>query len=102
MWIILKKSTIPTVKCIDWEENKLPVLGITISIGIAAYVAEYHDTLDTFIGCADTVLHAAKDAGRNTICSHNRIIHMGQLRLFGDAGGAINRVLIKHETGGRA
>jgi len=70
-------------ECIDWEENKLPVLGITISIGIAAYVAEYHDTLDTLIGCADTALYAAKDAGRNTICNHNRIIHMGQLRLFG-------------------
>jgi len=43
------------------------VFGITISIGIALFSRDRHQTLDSFIFDADTALYAAKNGGRNAV-----------------------------------
>ncbi len=55
------------VEATDWG-GELADLHVTISIGVAAYDAARHYTLDEFVRCADTALYAAKAAGRNKAC----------------------------------
>jgi diguanylate cyclase (GGDEF)-like protein len=45
------------------------VFGITVSMGLAIYEGGRHTTLETLIADADAALYAAKNAGRNAICT---------------------------------
>jgi len=50
--------------CVTSSENKI---GITISVGVVEYCEG--DSVHTLVGLADTMLHRAKNIGRNQICA---------------------------------
>lgn len=68
---------------LPWHELA-PGLRITVSIGVA-HRAGRPDDVEPLIGEADTLLYAAKQAGRNAVA--HRGVHDGRVRLAGPAAG---------------
>jgi diguanylate cyclase (GGDEF)-like protein/PAS domain S-box-containing protein len=52
----------------SFEVDGNKTVSVTVSIGIASY-PQHADTLQDLVGASDTALYAAKEGGRNRVCS---------------------------------